>query len=62
MNGGPLRKLIQGPISQEANLLEIKETMLDVGWDLEKITFELPDEVMGLICAIPMSTLGGGLG
>ena len=28
-NGRPLRKLIQGPISQEANLLEIKDVMLD---------------------------------
>ena len=35
--------------------------MLDVGWDWEKLTFELPDEVKGLICAIPISTLGGGL-
>ena len=25
-NGGPLRKLIQGPISQEANGLEVKDT------------------------------------
>ena len=32
-NRGLLRKLIQGPISQEANLLEIKDFMLDVGWD-----------------------------
>ena len=31
MNGGPLRKLIQGPISQEANHLEVKDIMLDVG-------------------------------
>ena len=30
-NGGSLRKLIQGPISQEANRLEIKDFMLDVG-------------------------------
>ena len=60
-NGGPLRKLIQGPISQEANRLEIKDIMLDVGWDWEKLTFELPNEVKGLICVIPISTLGGGL-
>ena len=39
-NGGPLRKLIQGPISHEANRLEIKDFMLDVGWDWEKLTFE----------------------
>ena len=60
-NGGPLRKLIQGPISQEANRLEIKYYMLDVGWDWEKLTFELPDEVKGLISAVPISFLGGGL-
>ena len=60
-NGGPFRKLIQGPISQEANRLEIKDIMLDVGWDWEKLTFELPDEVKELICVIPISTLGGGL-
>ena len=59
-NGGPLRKMIQGPISQEANRLEIKDIMLDVGWDWEKLTFELPDEVKGLICTIPISTLEGG--
>ena len=38
-NGGPLRKLIQGPISQETNALEVKDFMLDVGWDWEKLTF-----------------------
>ena len=41
--------------------MEIKDIMLDVFWDWEKLTFELPDEVKGLICAIPISTLGGGL-
>ena len=51
---------MQGPISQEANHLEVKDIMLDVGWDWEKITFELLDEVKGLIRAIPISTLGGG--
>ena len=30
-NGGPLRKLIQRPISQEVNGLEVKDIMLDVG-------------------------------
>ena len=40
--------------------MEIKDIMLDMGWDWEKTTFELLDEVKGLICAIPMSTLGGG--
>ena len=40
--------------------MEVKDIMLDVGWDWEKITFELLDEVKGLIRAIPISTLGGG--
>ena len=34
--------------------------MLDVGWDWEKLTFELTDEIKGMISAIPISTLGGG--
>ena len=58
---GPSRKLIQGYISQETNRLKIKDIMLDVDWDWEKTTFDLPDEMKGLICAIPMSTLGGGM-
>ena len=40
--------------------MKIKDIMLDVGWDWEKLTFELPDEVKGLICAIPILTLEGG--
>jgi len=34
--------------------------MLDAGWDWEKLTFELIYEVKGMICAIPISTLGSG--
>ena len=34
--------------------------MLDVGWDWEKLMFELIDEIKGMISAIPISTLGGG--
>ena len=34
--------------------------MLDAGWDWEKLTFELTDEVKGMISAIPISTLGSG--
>ena len=59
-NGGSLRKLIQGPISQETDALEVKDFMLDVGWDWKKLTFDLTDEIKGMISAIPISTFGGG--
>ena len=34
--------------------------MLYVGWDWEKLTFELTDEIKGMISAIPISILGDG--
>ena len=53
--------MIQGPISQEASRLEVRDIiMLDVGRDWGKLPFELLDEVKGLILAIPTMILGGG--
>ena len=48
---GSLRQLIQGPITQEASLLEMKDFMLDTGWAWEKIPFELPHDIKMLIQA-----------
>ena len=48
---GSLRQLIQGPITQEASLLEMKDFMLDIGWAWEKILFELPHDIKMLIQA-----------
>ena len=59
-NGGSLRELIHGPITQEASLLEIKDIMLDMGWDWEKIPFEIPLEIKRMIQATPMKILNRG--
>ena len=58
---GSLRQLIQGPITQEASLLEIKDFMLDTGWAWEKIPFELPQDIKMLIQATPMILTSRGV-
>ena len=50
---GPLRHLIQGPITQEARLLEMKDFMLHTGWAWDKIPLELPYDIKMLIQATP---------
>ena len=42
-----LRELIHDPITQQASLFEVKDIMLDMGWDWGKIPFEIPFEVKG---------------
>ena len=59
-NGGSLRGLIQGPITREASILEVKDFMMDTGWDWRKIPFDLPLEVKRLIQATPMTLLSRG--
>ena len=54
MSKGPLRQLIQGPLTQEANLLEIKDVLTDTGWDWNRIPFDLPSDVRAMIQAIPI--------
>ena len=60
-NGGSLRALIQGPITGEASLLEVKDFMMDMGWDWGKIPFELPLEIRRLIQATPVTLLSRGV-
>ena len=55
-----LRELIHGPITQEASLLEVKDIMLDTGWDWGKIPFKIPLEVKRMIQAIPMTIMSRG--
>ena len=59
-NGGSLRGLIQGPITREASQLEVKDFMIDTGWDWGKIPFELPVEVRRLIQATLVNLLSRG--
>ena len=59
-NEGSLRKLIHDPITQEASFLEVKDIMLDTGWDWGKIPFEIPLEIKSMIQAIPVTILSRG--
>ena len=56
----PLRQLIQGPFIEEASILEIKDIMSDIGWDWEKIPFELPQEIKMMIQATPIAFTSKG--
>ena len=56
----PLRQLIQGPFIEEAGILEIKDIMSDMGWDWEKIPFELPQEIKMMIQATPTALTSRG--
>jgi len=60
-NGGSLRGLIQGPITRQASLSEVKDFMMDMGWDWGKIPFELRLEIKRLIQATPVTLLSRGV-
>ena len=49
---GPLQNLIQGPLTQGAAYLEVKDVLTDTGWDWSKIPFKLPLDLKSLIQAI----------
>ena len=57
---GSLRNMIQGPLTWEANQLEIREFLVDTGWDWSKIPFELPLDIKQVIQATPISLKGRG--
>ena len=58
---GSLRQLIQGPLTYEASLLEIKDFLVDTGWDWQKIPFELPHDVKTMIQATPIALTSRGV-
>lgn len=39
---GPIWQLIQGPLTQEGSMLEIKDVFQDSGWDWNKLPFDFP--------------------
>ena len=41
---GSIRQLIQGPLAQEASMLEIKDVIQDSGWNWSKLPFEFPSD------------------
>ena len=54
IKGGPIRHRILGPMTREADLLEVKDVLTDSGWDWDCIPFMLPMEIKNLIQATPM--------
>ena len=57
---GPIRKLIQGPLTQEATHCEVKDVLVDIGWDWSKIPFDLLEDIRLMIQATPVSMTGRG--
>lgn len=39
--------------------MEVRDLMLDTGWDWEKLSFELPVDIKRMMLAIPTIVLGG---
>ena len=60
LNKGPLRSLIQGPLSREANKLEVKDFLKDTGWDWNGLSVELPLDIQMLIKATPIAMTSRG--
>ena len=57
---GPLRHLIQGPLTREASKWEVKDLMIDDGRDLDQIPFVLPSNIKLMLQAIPIPLTGRG--
>ena len=57
---GPIRQLIQGPLTQEVALCEAKDVLGDLGWDWSKIPFDLPEDIKLMIQATLISMTGRG--
>ena len=52
---GILRNIIQGPLTTESNLLEVKDVASLEGWKWNLLQIEIPDEVKRVIQATPFS-------
>ena len=49
LENGPLRSLVQGPLSREASNMKVKEFMLDTGWNWDAISCELLEDIRLMI-------------
>lgn len=52
-SSGPLRKLIQGPLSLEESNRKVKEVISAEGWNWPSISLQLPQDIAGGIQATP---------
>ena len=57
---GPLRHLIQGPLTREATQLKVRDVLTDAGWQWGLIPFELLSDLKSLIQAILVSAVSRG--
>ena len=55
-----IQKLIQGPLTLEATMLEIKDVIQDSGWNWSKLPFEFPSDCKLMLQAITISFQGRG--
>ena len=62
IKGGPIRHRIQGLLTREAELLEVKDVLTDSGWDWGRIPFALPVDIKNLILTVPVSITSRGAG
>ncbi|KAL0012521.1 hypothetical protein SO802_007629 [Lithocarpus litseifolius] len=49
----PLRTLIQGPLLEEEESLQVKEVFRPLGWDWSKISVQIPNDILMEINAMP---------
>ncbi|XP_050242423.1 uncharacterized protein LOC126691393 [Quercus robur] len=57
---GPLRCMIQGPLTQGANQWKVCDLLADFSWDWGRIPFDLPAKVKAIIQAIPIPIASRG--
>lgn len=55
LSKGTLQNFIKGPLPWEVNQLEVKYFLRDMGWDWNRLSFELPLDVKMMIQAIPFA-------
>ena len=52
-NARCLRSLIKGPLARGEENLLVKDTILDRGWDLSYLSFDLPLDIKNAILSTP---------
>ena len=57
---GPLQQLIQGPLPREAPSWEVKDVILDTGWDWDRMSLVFRPEIKLILQATLMPLIGRG--
>ena len=56
-SNGPLRAIVQGPVTRGEDDIKVKDLVLDLGWDWGKISITLPSQIVMEIRAMPHSCI-----